>query len=99
MSVQGEQNRNQVYYDQSIAKCSAAQRAIVSALETGGLTRHEIASKLNMPLSTVCGRVSELEEIGLVRTTDETRMSPHGKPACIVIATFGGLVQQTFQFE
>jgi len=87
MSINGEANRDLAYLDLAQETLSRAQRAILKALEKEGLTRHELAEVCDMPLSSVCGRVSELEEIGLVKTTSEKKLTQHGKPATIVVNT------------
>ena len=84
MSVHSENNRDNVFY--SLEQLPEAKRRICVLLEDSpnGLTRHEIAAALVMPLSTVCGRVTELEESGWVVSTAETRQTQHGKPATVV---------------
>ena len=66
-----------------------AKRRICDLLtiKPNGLTRHEIAAELGVPLSSVCGRVKELEEAGFVHSTAETRATQHGKPATVVKLT------------
>jgi len=99
MSVQGEANRDAVYFALAMEDCSGAQKAILKALENGGLTRHEIADVCRMPLSTVCGRVSELEEKGLVKTSSDKRSTQYGKPATVVVSTIPKLRQGMFAFD
>jgi hypothetical protein len=52
-----------------------------------------------MPLSSVCGRVSELEEIGLVKTTSEKKLTQHGKPATIVVNTVPRMKQGWLELD
>jgi predicted transcriptional regulator len=99
MSVNGEANRDAVFFDLAVEDCSKSQRSILKALEQGGLTRHEIAEACKMPLSTVCGRISELEEKGLVRTSTEKRSTQYGKPATVVVSTVPKLRQGMLAFE
>lgn len=84
MSVHSEQNRNDVFY--SLEQLPKVKRRIVDLLNVSvrGLTRHEIASQLGLPLSSVCGRVSELETEGWLVSTDETRTTQYGKPATVI---------------
>ena len=84
MSVHSEENRNQVFY--SLEDLPTVKRRIVELLQhrVRGLTRHEIADELVLPLSSVCGRVSELETEGWLCSTDETRPTQYGKPATVV---------------
>ena len=99
MSKNGTANRDLAYLDFALDKLSRAQTAILQALEQEGLTRHELAEVCNMPLSSVCGRVSELEEIGLVKTSSDKRLTQHGKPATIVVNTVPRLQQGWFEFD
>jgi predicted transcriptional regulator len=98
MSINSQANRDAVYFDLAMEDCSRAQRSILKALENGGLTRHEIAEVCNMPLSTVCGRISELEEKGLVRTSADKRTTQYGKPATVVVSNIPKLRQGMFAF-
>ena len=84
MSVQSETNRNEVFH--ALQALPEVKQRIVALLErkANGLTRHEIAAELAMPLSSVCGRVKELEGDGWVHSTAETRETPYGKPATVV---------------
>lgn len=43
------------------------------AHHASGATRHEIADALDMHLQTVCGRIGELKQMGLVWEGDEAR--------------------------
>jgi predicted transcriptional regulator len=99
MSITGEANRDLAYFDLAIEKLSRAQKTILKALEKAGRTRHELAEVCNMPLSSVCGRVSELEEIGLVKTTSEKKLTQHGKPATIVVNTVPRMQQGWLDFD
>lgn len=51
--------------------------------QRSGATMHEIADALRIPLSSVCGRCSELREGGLARDTDEVRETPYGGSAAV----------------
>jgi predicted transcriptional regulator len=99
MSINGEANRDLAYLDLAQETLSRAQKAILKALEKEGLTRHELAEVCNMPLSSVCGRVSELEEIGLVKTTSEKKLTQHGKPATIVVNTVPRMKQGWLELD
>ncbi len=87
MSEHSEANRNEVF--RSLEELPAVKRKICDLLEqsSNGLTRHEIAAALAMPLSSVCGRVKELEADGWVHSTGETRETQYGKPATVVCIT------------
>jgi predicted transcriptional regulator len=99
MSINGEANRDLAYLDLAQETLSRTQRAILKALQKEGLTRHELAEVCNMPLSSVCGRVSQLEKIGLVKTTPEKKLTQHGKPATIVVNTVPRMKQGWLEFD
>jgi predicted ArsR family transcriptional regulator len=87
MSLESETNRDRVYH--ALHALSEVKQRILGLLERkpNGLTRHEIAAELGMPLSSVCGRVKQLEEDGWVHSTAETRQTQYGKPATIILLT------------
>ena len=46
-------------------------------------TNYEISDELEMPLSSVCGRVHELQELNLVENSGLTRKTKYGKQAIV----------------
>jgi DNA-binding IclR family transcriptional regulator len=46
-------------------------------------TNYEIADELDMPLSSVCGRVRELQVLNLVEDSGEKRKTKYGKQAIV----------------
>ena len=46
-------------------------------------TNYEIARELEMPLSSVCARVRELQLLGLVEDSCNRRQTPYGKTAIV----------------
>ena len=46
-------------------------------------TNYEIARELEMPLSSVCARVRELQLLGLVEDSGKRRETPYGKTAIV----------------
>ena len=46
-------------------------------------TNYEIADELDMPLSSVCGRVHELQELNLIENSGKTRKTKYGKQAIV----------------
>ncbi len=46
-------------------------------------TNYEISDELEMPLSSVCGRVHELQELNLVENSGMTRKTKYGKQAIV----------------
>lgn len=58
---------------------------IVSLLELGGAwSRAEIADWLDLRLSSVCGRVNELQQAGRIETVDIRRCRITGKRVAVV---------------
>jgi len=52
-----------------------------------GATRQEVEAALGMSGNTVRPRVCELMEMGLVQETTETRLTPSGRRAFVLVAT------------
>ena len=98
MSVHSETNRNAVF--EAIEDLPKIKRRIVDLLlaNPNGFTRHEIGERLALPLSTVCGRVTELENARWIFSTDQTRQTPYGKQATIVRIRSLDPIQQQFDF-
>lgn len=48
---------------------------------------HQVSDALRIPLSSVCGRMSELRDAGLATDTDDTRETPYGGTAAVWRAT------------
>ena len=82
----GRQNKVETYYA-TRPRHKGDRLAIVDILRRipDGLTRHQIAAVLGMPLTTVCGRVNELKRLGEVRETGERRPTEAGKSATVVV--------------
>jgi len=58
---------------------------LLAAIGARGATRHELAAQLQLPLTTVCGRVNELKKMGEVTESGERRPTEHGKTATVVV--------------
>ena len=74
-------------YQEILPELDNVQRSIAAKLRdlgSTGATRHELAIALNRPLSSMCARVHEMEEAGIVVETGETRETQYGKPATVV---------------
>ncbi len=70
-----------------IKKRSARMLAVENHLlmaGAAGLTRHELAAKMNIPLSSVCSLVSKMLFSNTVAESGDTRPSPHGRAANVV---------------
>ena len=50
----------------------------------GGLIRHEIASLMKIPLSSVCSLTNGMLSRGEIAETGETRKSPYGQQARVL---------------
>lgn len=73
---------------EAVAPKAGSQRERVLAClrqAKDGLTRHELSYLAQLPLQTICARVHELLDAGLVRV-EGTRMGPYGKPAEVLLA-------------
>ena len=46
-------------------------------------TNYEISDELEMPLSSVCGRIRELQILNLVEDSGTRRKTPYGKTAIV----------------
>ena len=46
-------------------------------------TNYQISDRLNMPLSSVCGRCRELQLLGLIEDSGKRRQTPFGKTAIV----------------
>ena len=89
-------------YQEILGEVSGVHRQVIQKLrELGslGATRHELAQMLNRPISSMCGRVNELETAGIVIETGVTRPTQYGKEATVVRLAprlcGGKLLQQT----
>jgi predicted transcriptional regulator len=74
-------------YQEILGEVTGVHREVLKKLrELGeiGATRHELAQMLNRPISSMCGRIHELEEAGLVVESGETRITQYGKEATVV---------------
>ncbi|MEL6898577.1 MAG: hypothetical protein AAFP90_20970 [Planctomycetota bacterium] len=60
--------------------------AHVAATGTNGATRHEIATTIQRPLSSVCGRIRELIDAGDIVETDQRRRTGNGGSSVVLIA-------------
>jgi len=60
--------------------------AAIAARKQSGATREELATELGLRLSTVCGRVAELAEQGLIYDSGTTRTGTSGREAVVMRA-------------
>ena len=74
-------------YQEILGEVTGVHREVIEKLRSlgsVGATRHELAQMLNRPISSMCGRVNELEHAGIVIETGETRPTQYGKEATVV---------------
>jgi predicted transcriptional regulator len=101
MGSTSEQNRND-HYDAILATTPRSRAEVFLALadaEPRGLTRYELAEKLKRPVSSICGRVHELEQTDLIVETDDKRQTPYGGESVVLrIAPQYRIVKQMRMF-
>lgn len=86
MGKLGELVRDQTYQE-ILGEVSGVHREVIQKLRdlgSLGATRHELAYLLNRPISSMCGRINELEAAGIVVETGGTRTTQYGKEATVV---------------
>ncbi len=59
------------------------ERVLDHLRAAGPRTMHELHEELRIPLQSICGRISELKELGLVCDSGATRETPSGKRASV----------------
>jgi len=64
-------------------KIKTKRELVFELLKTQSLTNYQISDELGMPLSSVCGRVHELQELNLVEDSGLRRKTPYGKTAIV----------------
>ena len=64
-------------------KIKTKREQVYDLIKLNALTNYEISDELDMPLSSVCGRVHELQELNLVENSGKTRKTKYGKQAIV----------------
>ena len=64
-------------------KIKTKREQVYDLIKLNALTNYEIADELNMPLSSVCGRCRELQELNLVIDSGLRRKTKFGKQAIV----------------
>ena len=64
-------------------KIKTKREQVYQLIKLNPLTNYQIADELDMPLSSVCGRVHELQELNLVENSGLTRETKYGKQAIV----------------
>ena len=64
-------------------KIKTKREMVYDLVKLKSSTNYEISDELEMPLSSVCGRVHELQELNLVVNSGMTRKTKYGKRAIV----------------
>ena len=64
-------------------KIKTKREQVYDLIKLNALTNYEISDELDMPLSSVCGRCRELQELNLVVDSGLRRETKYGKQAIV----------------
>ena len=64
-------------------KIKTKREQVYDLIKVNPLTNYEIADELEMPLSSVCGRIRELQILNLVEDSGLRRETKYGKRAIV----------------
>jgi hypothetical protein len=64
-------------------KIKTKREMVYDLVKLKASTNYEISDELEMPLSSVCGRVHELQELNLLEDSGTRRKTPYGKTAIV----------------
>jgi len=64
-------------------KLKTKREKVFEYIKTESSTNYQIADELEMPLSSVCARVRELQLLGLIEDSGIRRETPYGKTAIV----------------
>ena len=64
-------------------KIKTKREMVYDLVKLKASTNYEISDELEMPLSSVCGRVHELQELNLVVNSGMSRKTKYGKRAIV----------------
>ena len=64
-------------------KIKTKREMVYDLVKLKASTNYEISDELEMPLSSVCGRVHELQELNLLEDSGIRRKTPYGKTAIV----------------
>ena len=64
-------------------KIKTKREQVYELVKLKASTNYEISDELEIPLSSVCGRVHELQELNLVENSGLTRKTKYGKQAIV----------------
>jgi len=101
MSLASIANRNATYYE-ILPTLSTSKQMILRELQRlgeHGATRHELAKLTGLPLSSVCGRIADLEAARMVDSTHRVRDTEYGKSATVVVLVPGLVDSRLVQKE
>lgn len=84
---QGIVSRNETYVE-TLPNHNKQAGLVLAAIASSGLdgmTREELAAKLRLSIGSICGRVRELKETGVVIDTERRRPTSNGKSAAVIV--------------
>jgi Mn-dependent DtxR family transcriptional regulator len=64
-------------------KIKTKRQQVYELIKLKPLNNCEISRELEIPLSSVCGRVHELQELNLIENSGKTRKTKYGKQAIV----------------
>ena len=64
-------------------KIKTKREQVYDLIKLNALTNYEISDELDMPLSSCCARVRELQILNLVENSGKTRETKYGKQAIV----------------
>ena len=64
-------------------KIKTKREQVYDLIKLNALTNYEISDELDMPLSSCCARVRELQILNLVENSGKTRETKYGKKAIV----------------
>ena len=70
-------------YNKQKPKLKTKREKVLEFLKSQSSTNYEIADELEMPLSSVCARVRELQLLELIEDSGHRRETPYGKTAIV----------------
>ena len=70
-------------YNKQKPKLKTKREKVLEFVKSQSSTNYQIADELEMPLSSVCARVHELQECNLVINSGLTRETKYGKQAIV----------------
>ena len=70
-------------YNKQKPKLKTKREKVLEFVKSQSSTNYQIADELEMPLSSVCARVRELQLLELIEDSGHRRETPYGKTAIV----------------